>query len=99
MEFLKHISSTEKYVANLYVNTKNDLINSLISSLKENEINIIEEFKQHGCLANEVIEYLKENNLEINKSNFDKFLPIVQDIELTKEKITNYLKQSFEFID
>lgn len=99
IQFQRKLSTTEKEVANLYITILNNNFNEFIQKLDANKLDISYEIKRHGILANEVIEYLSNNNITINKKNFDKYLEIVEESKLTNEKLNKYIFDSYKLID
>lgn len=100
LNFLKNLSTLEKEVTNNFMFVKNNLSDSFFENLLKNqEFNISDKIQQHGILANEVLQYLKENNLDIDEKNFNKYIEVVENRKLNQESLEKYIRESFEYID
>ncbi len=94
----RDLSTLEKEVANLYITARDQVLDDLISSLPP-EFNISKVISDHGPLAIETLDYLRQNNIQQNQENFDKYMPIVKEKQLSQEKIKNYITNAYKMID
>ncbi len=98
MDLMRNLSTAEKTTANMFITAKDSVLNNLINSLPE-DVNIGQMIAKHGVLAIETIEYLKNNNIVVNKDNFDKYINEVEQAKLSKEKVDAYITNAFKMID
>lgn len=95
MELLKNISTLEKNVANLFSAGQDEALQRFIESIGT-EVNISEQIIKHGPLAIETLDYLEKNKIDINQENFDKYITIVQEQNVSAAKIEKYINEAFE---
>lgn len=99
ISFLAKMDSIRKAMANLSNFNKELISDNFYKNLGENqEFNLLDKIKKHGVLTNEVIEYLRMNNIAITNSNFDKYVNTVEENALNAEKINKYTKNSLDEI-
>ncbi len=99
ISFLARMDSIRKAMVNLSNFNKEIISNNFYKNLGENQdFNLLDKIKKHGILTNEVIEYLRSNNIAITNTNFDKYINIVETNILDNEKIKKYTKQSLDEI-
>lgn len=99
ISFLAKMDSIRKAMINLSNFNKEMISNDFYKNLGENqEFNLLDKIKKHGVLTNEVIEYLKSNNITITNSNFDKYIDIVEANTLNAKKINKYIKNLLDEI-
>ena len=99
ISFLAKMDSIRKSMVNLINFNREIISNNFYKDLGKNQkFDLLDKIKKHGILTNEVIEYLKSNNIAITNSNFDKYIDIVETNTLNTEKIKRYIKNSLDEI-
>ncbi len=97
-KLLKNISTLEKNVANLFSAGQDEALQRFIESIGT-EVNISEQIIKHGPLAIETLDYLQKNKIDVNQENFDKYITVVQEQNISATKIEKYINEAFESIE
>lgn len=97
--FLSSLSHLEKEVANLeYIveNKKDEIVNNILNI---KELNISEIIQNHGTLAIEAIDYLKNNNIPISEHEINNAIENIKNKALNEIKRKEFLNFSYKYID